>query len=206
MRRVFAQELGTVGIPQRNLDEFGEGLFKDFQFFSTDVLEKQVFVGVFLGIFRKEPEIIVGIRHHVGQGKLFFLRKVYRQLHVVGRTFVRHQPAHVLLEEGLSPHHQVREYGLVGRVVTEMLVAREYIVHEGSTAAPVSQNEYRVVFQRFVGQQLLVTAFLQGGKGGKQTAYGLGQAVFAFVGRVDGSASGNLLESFPVGSHQGIDR
>ena len=124
----------------------------------------------------------------------------YRQLHVVGRTFVRHQPAHVLLEEGLSPHHQVREYGLVGRVVTEMLVAREYIVHEGSTAAPVSQNEYRVVFQRFVGQQLLVTAFLQGGKGGKQTAYGLGQAVFAFVGRVDGSASGNLLESFPVGS------
>ena len=156
MRRVLAEELRAVGVPQGNLDQFGEGFLKYFQFGIADVIEQQVLVGIFLHVFRQEPEVVVRVGHHVGQGKLFFLRQVDGQLHVVGRTFVRHQPAHVLLEEGLSPHHQVRKYRLIGGVVAKMLVAGEHVVHEGGSAAPMSEDEHRVVFQGLVGQQFFI--------------------------------------------------
>ena len=123
MRRVLAEELGSVCIPQRNLDQFGEYFFEYLQFFFRDIIKKQILVSIFLHVFGQEPEIVVRVRHHVGQCELFFLRQIYCQFHVVGRTFVRHQPAHILLEEGLSPHHQVREDRLIRGVVTEMLVA-----------------------------------------------------------------------------------
>ena len=39
----------------------------------------------------------------------------------VPQNGVRHQPTHVLLEERLPPHHKMRKYSLVCRVVAEML-------------------------------------------------------------------------------------
>ena len=161
MRRIFAEELCTVGIPQRNLDEFGKGFFKHFQFGIADIIEQQVLICIFLHVFRQEPEVIVRVGHHVSQGKFFFLRKVYGQFHVVCRAFVRHQPAHVLFEERLPPHHQVREYCLIGSIIAEVLVAREYVVHERGSTAPVSEDKYRIMFQWLVGQQLFVTFVLQ---------------------------------------------
>ena len=201
MRRIFAEELCTVSVPQRNLDEFGKGFFKHFQFGLADVIEQQVLVGIFLHVFRQEPEVIVRVGHHVSQGKFFFLRKVYGKFHVIGRAFVRHQPAHVLLEERLSPHHQVWEYCLIGSIIAEVLVAREYVVHERGSTAPVPEDKYRIVFQWLVGQQLFVAFLLERSQGGQQAAYSLGQAVFSFIRRIDGTPGGYLVECFPVGSH-----
>ena len=182
MRRVLAEELSAMRIPQRYLDELDEGLLEQLQFLRRDVIEQEVLLGILLLIFREEPEIIIGVGHHVGQGG-----QVYGQFHVVRRTLVGHQPAHVFLEERLSPHHQMRKDGLISGVVAEMAVTREDIVHESRTAAPMTENEERVVLQGLVGQEFFVALVLQGSQRRKQTADSLGQPILVAVGRVNSS-------------------
>lgn len=138
VRRILGQILGAAGVPERNLDQFQERFLEHTEFFGRNLLERQILVAIFLHAFREEPEVVVGIRHHVRQGKLFFLRQIGSQLHVVGRTLVGHQPAHGLLEHRLSEHHQMRKHGLIGRGVAEMFVLGENVVHERRAAAPVS--------------------------------------------------------------------
>ena len=67
----------------------------------------------------------------------------------------------------------MRKYGLIRCVIAEMLVAREHIMHESCSATPVTENKYRVVLQRFVRQQLLITFVLQGAnmESMRQTAF-----------------------------------
>ena len=205
MGRILAEELRAVRVPQGNLDELDERVLKRLQLLRRDVVEQEVLVGILLLVLGEEPEVVIGVGHHVGQGKLFFLRQVHGQFHVVRRALVGHQPAHVLLEERLPPHHEVREDGLVGRVVAEMAVAREDVVHEGRAAAPVSQDEHGVVLQGFVGQELAVAFVLQRRQRGQQAADGLGQPVFAAVRRVDDAPGGHRLEGFPIGTYQRVD-
>ena len=206
MRRVLAEELRTLGIPQRNLDQFCEYLFKHFQFFVRDIIKQQILVRIFLLIFRQEPEIIIGIRHHVRQCKLFLLRKIHCQLHIIRRTLVRHQPAHILLEERLSPHHQMREYGLISCVIPKMLVAGEHVMYKSSSTPPVSQNEYRIMFQRLIGQQLFVAFILQCSQRRKQAAHRFRQPVLAFISSINITAGSDCLKRFPVGTYQRINR
>ena len=78
-----------------------------------------------------------------------------RNVRVVSRTLIRHQERHVLLEEGLSPQHQVREDGLIGRRESEMFVASEHVVHESRAAPPMAQDKERIHLQRFIGQFLV---------------------------------------------------
>ena len=105
VRGILAKKLSTLRIPQRDLNQFGKSLLKNLQFRFTDSIEKQVFICIFLLISWQEPEIIVGIRHHVGKGKLFLLRQIDSQLHIIRWPLIRHQPTHVLFKEWLSPHH-----------------------------------------------------------------------------------------------------
>ena len=150
-----------MSIPQRNLYQLRKYFFKHLQLRIRDIVKQQILVSIFLLIFRQEPKIIISIRHHVCQCKFFFLRQVYCQLHVVRRTFIRHQPTHILLEERLSPHHQMRKHGLIGRIIAKMLITGEYIVHKSSSAPPVPQNKHRIMLQRLIRQQLLITFVLQ---------------------------------------------
>ena len=205
VRRVLAEELGAVRVPQGNLDELDKRVLEQLQLFGRDVVEEEVLLRILLLVLGEEPEIIIGVRHHVGQGELLFLGQVHGQLHVVRGALVGHQPAHVLLEEGLPPHHQVREDGLIGGVVAEMLVARKDVVHEGRAAAPMAEDEHGVVLQRFVCQQFVITLVLQGGQRGEEAADSLGQPILVAVSGVYLSPGGHRLEGFPVGSHQGVD-
>ena len=152
MGRILAQELGAVRIPQGYLDEFHKDFLEHLQLFIRNVVEEEILVGILLHVLGQEPEVVIGVGHHVGQRELLFLRQVDGQLHVVGRTLVGHQPTHVLLEEGLPPHHQVWKNGLIGGVVAEVLVARKDVVHKRRTTPPMPQDEHRVVLQRLVGQ------------------------------------------------------
>ena len=170
MRRILTKKLGSVRIPKRNLYQFDESLLKYFQLFLCDVIKQQVFIGILLLIFGQEPEIIIGVGHHICQSKLLFLRKVNGKFHIVRGTFVRHQPTHVLLEERLPPHHKMRKYSLVCRVVAEMLVAGENIMHKRSSATPVSQNEYRIMLQGLICQKLFIASVLQRSQSGQQAA------------------------------------
>ena len=160
MRRVLTKKLSTVSIPQRNLNQFSEHLFKHLQFGIRYVIKQKIFISVLLLILRQKPEIIIGIRHHVRQSKLLFLGKIHCQFHIIRRTFIRHQPTHILFEERLSPHHQMRKYSLISSVIPKMLVTREHIMHKCSSTPPVSQNEHRIMLQRLISQQLLVTPVL----------------------------------------------
>ena len=206
MRRVLAEKLRTLGVPQRNLDQFREYLFKYFQFLVADIIKQQILVRIFLLIFRQEPEVIIGIRHHVRQGKLFLLRKIHSQFHIISRTFVRHQPAHILLEERLSPHHQMREYGLVSRIIAKMLIARKYVMYKSRSTPPMSQNEYRIMFERLICQQLFVTSILQCGQRRKQAAHRFSQPIFPFISSINITTGSDRLKRFPVGTYQRINR
>jgi len=206
MRRVLAEKLRTVRIPQGNLDESGKRFLKHLQLRLTYIVEQQILIGILLLMLGQEPEVIIGIRHHVRQRKLFLLRQVYRQLHIVRGTLVGHQPAHVFLEERLSPHHQMRKYGLIRCVIAEMLVAREHIMHESCSATPVTENKYRVVLQRFVRQQLLITFVLQGSQYGKHAANGFRQPEFTFVRGIYFTSFCNGVERFPVCTDQCVNR
>ena len=42
------------------------------------IIEQQVVISIFLLVLRQEPEVIIGIGHHIGQCKLFLLRQIYR--------------------------------------------------------------------------------------------------------------------------------
>ena len=59
-------------------------------------------------------EVIVVEGARVVQCELLLLRQVGSKLHVVGRTFVGHEPSHSGLEEPLECHHIMRENRLVG--------------------------------------------------------------------------------------------
>ena len=160
MRWVLAQILRTVRIPEGNLDEFEECFLKHFPLVFADIVEKQITVAIFEHMLREEPEIIICIRHHVRQSKLLFLGKIHCQFHIIRRTFIRHQPTHILFEERLSPHHQMRKYSLISSVIPKMLVTREHIMYKCSSTPPVSQNEHRIMLQWLISQQLLVTPVL----------------------------------------------
>ena len=118
----------------------------------------------------------------------------------------RAQPAHVFLEERLSPHHQMRKYGLIRCVIAEMLVAREHIMHESCSATPVTEDKYRVVLQRFVRQQLLIAFVLQGSQCGKHAANGFRQPEFTFVRGIYFTSLCNGVERFPVCTDQCVNR
>ena len=128
--RILTEELRAARVPQRDLDKLHKRFFEHAKLLGRDVVEEQILVGILLHVAREEPEVVVRVGHHVSQGELLLLRQVDSQFHVVCRTFVGHEPAHVFLEEGLSPHHQVREDGLIGRIVAEVAVTGEDIVHE----------------------------------------------------------------------------
>ena len=160
MRRILAKELSSLGIPQRNLNQLREYLFKHLQFGIRYIIKQKILIGILLLIFRQEPEIIICIRHHVRQSKLLFLGKIHCQFHIIRRTLIRHQPTHILFEERLSPHHQMRKYSLISSVIPKMLVTREHIMYKCSSTSPVSQNEHRIMLQRLISQQLLVTPVL----------------------------------------------
>ena len=87
-----------------------------------------------------------------------------------------------------------------------MLVLCKDVVHESSAAAPVSQDEQRVILNGLVGQKLLVLAFLQGHTHAQQTADGLGEIELCLLVRGNMLALGYGLECLPVGAHQGVDR
>ena len=165
----------------------------------ADIVEKQIAVAIFEHMLRKEPEVIIRVRHHIRQGKFLFLGEIHLQLHIIGRTFVGHQERHVLLEERLSPEHQVREYGLIGRIVAEMLVAREDIVHESRPATPMSENEHRVHLQR-LARNLAVTRIFERLQQAEQAANGFRQEIFVTKSLVDRFIGCHGLERFPVGS------
>ena len=151
-------------------------------------------------MLREEPEIIIRVRHHICQGKFLFLGKIHLQLHIIGRTLVGHQERHVLLEERLSPKHQVRKYGLIGRIVAEMLVTREDIVHECRPATPMSENEHRVHLQRLV-RNLTVTRIFEGLQQAEQAANGFSQKIFitkSFVDRFIAVTALNVFQSAPT--------
>ena len=200
MRRILAQELGPFRIPEGNLDQFEERFLKHFPLVFADIVEKQITVAIFEHMLREEPEIIIRVRHHICQGKFLFLGKIHLQFHIIGRTLVGHQERHVLLEERLSPKHQVREYGLIGRIVAEMLVTREDIVHECRPATPMSENEHRVHLQRLV-RNLTVTRIFEGLQQAEQAANGFSQKIFITKSFVDRFIGCHSLERFPVSTH-----
>ena len=134
------------------------------------------------------------------------MRKVNGKFHIVRGTFVRHQPTHVLLEERLPPHHKMRKYSLVCRVVAEMLVAGENIMHKRSPATPVSQNEYRIMLQGLICQELFIASVLQRSQSGQQAADGFCQPILAFVGSTDVTTARYILECFPIRTYQGVYR
>ena len=152
MRRVLTEELSSMRIPQGNLDKLGECFFKYPQLCFAYIIKQQILICIFLLVLRQKPEIVVGIRHHIRQCKLFFLRQVHSQLHIIRRTLVGHQPAHILLEERLPPHHQMRKYGLISCVIAKVLITREHIMHESCSAAPVPEDKNRIMFQRLGSQ------------------------------------------------------
>ena len=206
MRRILTKKLGSVRIPKRNLYQFDESLLKYFQLFLCDVIKQQVFIGILLLIFGQKPEIIIGVGHHICQSKFLFLRKVNGKFHIVRGTFVRHQPTHVLLEERLPPHHKMRKYSLVCRVVAEMLVAGENIMHKRSPATPMSQNEYRIMLQGLICQELFITSVLQRSQSGQQAADSFCQPILAFVGSTDVTTARYILECFPICAYQCVYR
>ena len=55
----------------------------------------------------------------------------------------------------------LKMFVLLGSIIAEVLVAREYVIHERGSTAPVSEDKYRIMFQWLVGQQLFVTFVLQ---------------------------------------------
>ena len=160
--RVLREELRAARVPERNLDELRKRLLPHLQFLGRDVVEEHVFVAIFQLVFREKPEVVIRVRAHVGQRELLFLREINGQFHIVGWALVGHEPRHVFLEERLSEHHEVWKHRLIGGVVAEVLVAREHVVNERCSRAPVSEDEHGGVLQRFVGQTLLVAAFLDG--------------------------------------------
>ena len=206
MRRILTKKLSSLRIPKRDFYQFDESLLKHFQFFLCNIIKQQIFIGILLLIFGQEPEIIIGVGHHICQSKLLFLRKVDGKLHIVRGAFVRHQPAHVLLKERLPPHHEMRKYSLVCRVVTEMLVAGENIMHKRSPATPMSQNEYRIMLQGLICQELFITSVLQRSQSGQQAADSFCQPILAFVGSTDVTTARYILECFPICAYQCVYR
>mgnify|MGYP007089580881 CR=1 FL=1 len=55
----------------------------------------------------------------------------------------------------------MRKYSLISSVIPKMLITREYIMYKRSSASPVSQDKYRVMLQRLISEQFLVTLVLQ---------------------------------------------
>ena len=100
----------------------------------------------------------------------------------------------------------MRKYSLVCRVVAEMPVAGEDIMHKRSPATPVSQNEYRVVLQRLSSQKLFIAPVLQRSQSGQQTADGFCQPVLTFVGGTDITTACYILECLPIRTYQCVYR
>ena len=189
--RVFGEELRATGIPERNLNHLLEGVLPTFEFLAGDVFEEHVLVAILLHIFGEEPEVVVGVWHHIGEGKLFLLRQVNGQLHVVCGALVGHEPRHGFLEERLPEHHEVGEDGLVGGAVAEMFVAGEHVVYKRGARAPMAEDEYGVLLHGFVGQEFLVAFVLKGFEDGEQAADGFGQQVLAAPFAVNVASGGD---------------
>jgi hypothetical protein len=77
-------------------------------------------------------------------------------------------------------------------------------VQEGGSAAPVAQDEERVMFERFVCQFFAVFALLQSGACAEQTADTLCKNVLGTLLGNDVLATHNGLERVPVCTHQCI--
>ena len=202
---VFGEELCAASIPQGDAYHAVEGLAECTLFFFCSGFEGEEAAGIFHHAFRKNPKVVVGVRAGILEGEFLFLWQVGSQFHVVGGTFVGHQPSHGGLEQPLSEHDEVGEYGLVGGAVTEMLVAREYVVYEGGAAAPVSEDEHGVVLERFVGKCLAETAVLYEGQCGEQATNGLGEEELCAFVRCYFLAFGQCLEGFPIRTYKGVD-
>ena len=76
MGRVFREELCAARVPERDFDELCECFLERLQLLGGDALEEHVAVAVLLHVFRQEPEVVVRVRHHIGQREFLFLRKV----------------------------------------------------------------------------------------------------------------------------------
>ena len=203
--RVFGEELRAAGVPEGDANHFVEGVFPCLQFFGSDAVEEHVFVAILLHVAWEEPEVIVGVGAHVGECELFLLGQVHGEFHVVGGTFVGHEPGHVLFEERLSDHHEVREDGLIGGAEAKVFVAGEDVVDEGCAGAPVTEDEDGVVFERFVGKQFFVFSVLQRREGGEESADGFRQTIFSFPRRIHGATGGDGFERAPVSTDQRVD-
>ena len=145
VRRILGEILRAACVPKRDLDATHECLFVGRFLFGSNLLEGEIAVAVVNHPLGEVPEVVVGVGHRIIERKLFFLRRIGRQLHAVGGAMVRNEDIHHELEEWLPEHHQVWKYGLVGGRVPEVLVLREDVVNKGCSRPPMAKDEQRVV-------------------------------------------------------------
>ena len=70
-------------------------------------------------------------------------------------------------------------------------------MHKRSPATPMSQNEYRIMLQGLICQELFITSVLQRSQSGQQAADSFCQPILAFVGSTDVTTARYILECFP---------
>ena len=111
--------------------------------------------------------------------------------------------SHVLLEERLPPEHQVREYRLVRRGITEMLIAGEDIMNKSRTTPPMPQDKQGVHLQRLISQ-FLEPAILDRLQGAQQAANTGRKAILPL--KPLSICCRHLPERIPIRPDQRIDR
>ena len=205
VRRILAEELLSVRVPQRDLDQFEKLLLEDAPLLFGDRIEQQITLGIIQPMFGKKPEVVVAVRHHAGERELLLLRQIDLQLHVVGWTMIRHEKRHVLLEERLSPHHEMRENGLIRSGESEMAVAGEDVVDESRPAAPMSEDEQRFHLDRLVSK-FAETFFFKRTCQIEQAAEHLRQSKLVPISLVNGLPCRNLPKGVNVCTNQCRDR
>ena len=89
--------------------------------------------------------MVIGIRSHVGKCELLLLRLVRIEFQRIGRSAVRHHSLHAPAEERSAAKHQMRENRLICRTIAELRVLGKHIVDECGSAAPMSDDEHRVL-------------------------------------------------------------
>ena len=99
----------------------------------------------------------------------------------------------------------MREYRLVRRGITEMLIAGEDVMYKGRTTPPMPQDKQGVHLQRLIGQ-FLEPAILDRLQGAQQAANTGRKAILTLKALVYLLPGRHLPERIPIRPDQRIDR
>ena len=150
--------------------------------------------------------MVIGIRSHVGKCELLLLRLVRIQFQRIGRPAVRHHCLHAPAEERSAAEHQMRENRLICRAIAELRVLGKHIVDECSSAAPMPNDEDRVL-DTLNGREIFRHPVIDLIHWCKYRRHEFGKTIFRLVFLIDFlSAVSHFVECPETGSHKGVDR